>query len=119
MTASLPLDGDVLLLAGARASVTPDRLPELVRRAQSHLGPRLDEYARGFERVHADDDRALFLVPAGHWAELGAELGLADREADALRRAHEQQLLRVGTKSGRRDEFEAAVEIREAVIVGR
>lgn len=119
MTASVPLDGDVLLLAAARASVTPDHLPELVRRAQAHLGARLDEYDRAFECVHEDDERALFLVPDGHWTELGAELGLTDREADALRRAHEQQLLRVGTKGGRRDEFDTALEIRQAVVVGR
>lgn len=119
MTATVPLDGDVLLLAGARASVTPDRLPELVRRAQAHLGSRLDEYDRRYECVHEDDDRLLFLVPDGHWSELGAELGLTDREADAVRRAHEQQLLRIGTRDDRRDEFESALEIREAVVVGR
>ena len=75
---------EALLLAGARASVTPDRLPELVRRAQAHLGPRLDEYDRRFECVSEGDDRALFFVPEGHWDELGAELGIS-RQAVAAR----------------------------------
>ncbi|SFR51512.1 hypothetical protein [Halogeometricum limi] len=119
MPETIPLDGDVLLLAGARASVTPDRLPELVRLAQAHLRSRFDDYDREFESVHHGDDRTLFLVPEGHWTELGSDLGLEPREADALRRAHEQQLLRIGTKAGRRDEFETALEIREAVVVGR
>ncbi|MDS0294104.1 hypothetical protein [Halogeometricum luteum] len=116
---SLPLDGDVLILAGGRANVTPDRLVPLVRRAQAALGPRFDDYDRRFECVHADDARALFLVPRGHWAELGAELEIEAEAADALRRAHEQQLLRVGSNRGRREEFETAMEIREVVVVGR
>ncbi|ADQ66211.1 hypothetical protein C499_09534 [Halogeometricum borinquense DSM 11551] len=119
MTTTVPLDGDVLLLAGARASVTPNQLPDLVHRAQSYLVQRTAEYDRRFECIYDDADRSVFLVPKDHWAELGSELELENREADALRRAHEQQLLRIGTKHGRRDEFESAMEIREAVVVGR
>jgi hypothetical protein len=115
----VPLDGDVLLLAGARASVSPDRLPDLVRRAQRHLAPRIGEYERSYETVDRDDGRAVFLVPTDHWAGVGEELGLEAREADALRRAHEQQLRRLGSKTGRREEFVTALEIREAVVVGR
>ncbi|RDI72238.1 hypothetical protein [Halopelagius longus] len=117
--AELPLDGDVLVLAGAKASVAPDRLPELVRRAQRFLASRLDEYERTYETVEDDGERAVFLVPTGFWDEVGSELGLESREADALRRAHGQQLRRIGSKADRREEFVTALEIREALVVGR
>lgn len=115
----LPLDGDVLVLAGAKASVSPDRLPELVRRAQERLGPRLDEFERAYETVHADEERVVFLVSTGFWSDVGAELGFESREADALRRAHGQQLRRIGSETDRREEFVTALEIREALVVGR
>lgn len=115
----LPLDGDVLVLAGAKASVSPDSLPELVRRAQRHLAPRLDEFERAYETVDSDDERVVFLVSTGFWSDVGAELGLESREADALRRAHGQQLRRIGSKTDRREEFVTALEIREALVVGR
>ena len=113
-----PLDGQVLLLAAAKASVAPARLPRLVDRAQAQLGPRLEEYRRAYECVAEEDGRAVFLVERGHWAEVGRELGLDEREVDALRRAHEEQLRRTGTVGDRREEFESALDIREAVVVG-
>jgi hypothetical protein len=115
---SIPFDGDVLRYAGATASVAPKRIGPLLRTAQAHLGPRLDSYRRSFERVFADDERELFLVPVGHWADVGAELGLSEHEGDALQRTHDQQLRRIGTKTGRREELETALEIREAVVIG-
>jgi hypothetical protein len=36
-----------------------------------------------------------------------------------VRRAHEEQLRRYGGRTGRRDEIEAALEIREAVVIDR
>ena len=113
-----PLDGQVLVLAAAKASVAPRRLPGLVDRAQAHLGPRLEAYRREYECVAEEDDRAVFLVERGHWAEVGRELDLDDRGVDALRRAHEEQLRRTGTVGDRREEFESALDIREAVVVG-
>jgi hypothetical protein len=50
---------------------------------------------------------------------LGAELALGDREWKAVRRAHETQLERVGSRVGRREEFETALEIRSAVVISR
>jgi hypothetical protein len=113
-----PLDGQVLLLAAAKASVAPEEVPTLVDRAQGHLGPRLEAYRREYECVAEEDDRVVFLVEPGHWAEVGDELGLNEREVDALRRAHEEQLRRTGTVGDRREEFESALDIREAVVVG-
>lgn len=117
-SASLPLDGDVLLYAGATASVAPERIGPLLREAQVHLDARLETYRRSYECVFEETARAVFLVPEGHWEEVGAELDLPNREVDALRRAHGQQLKRIGSETGRRDEWETALEIREAVVVG-
>ena len=119
MTNGDPLDGEVLLLAGAKASLSPRRLPELVDAAQAHLGAELARYRREYEAVYEDDRLVVFLVEPDHWDGLAATLGVNDRERDALRRAHEEQLLWVGRDVDRREEFESALEIREAVVVGR
>ncbi|WP_276261075.1 hypothetical protein [Haloglomus litoreum] len=114
-----PMDGQVLLLAAAKASVSPQRLPDLVDLAQAHLGDRLAEYRREYEVAFTEPDRVGFFVEADHWDDLGGRLGFDDNETDALRRVHAAQLRRVGTDAGRRDEFETALEIREAVVIGR
>ncbi|MGQ4556654.1 hypothetical protein [Halobellus sp. GM3] len=114
----IPLDGDVLLAAAATASVSPARLAPLLRSAQAHLASRVDAYRRSYECAFEDGQRAVFLVPDGHWRELGAEIEITAREADALQRAHGRQLRRTGTKTNRRAEWESALEIREAVVVG-
>jgi hypothetical protein len=107
----IPIDPVPLRLAGAKASVSPERLPDLLRRAQADVVARLADYRRRYECVHEDDERAVFLVPTDHWREVGDRLGLRRREADAVRRAHDEQLRRL-------DEFDAALEIREAVVIG-
>lgn len=113
-----PIDGQALILATAKASVGPHRLPSLLARAQSDLGSRLDEYRRSFECVFDSSTRAAFLVPEGHWATLGDRLGFDRLETAAVRRAHEEQLRRLGSETDRRGEFETALEIREVVVVG-
>jgi hypothetical protein len=116
---SVPFDGTVLQQAAALGSVGPNRLPELLGRVDVSLRGKREAISRQFERVHSDESRELFLVPDDYWAELGAELGLAEREWQAVRRGHESQLLRVGSQLDRREEFESALEIRSAVVVGR
>jgi len=113
-----PLDGEVLLMAGAKASVAPERLPALVDRVQAELGPRVDEYRRQYECVHEDDDRAAFLADTDHWDRVGEELGLHRRERDALSRAHAEQIRRIGRKTDRETSLSSALEIRSAVVVG-
>lgn len=115
----LPFDGPVLLYAAATASVAPNRLPELLVDGQELLSGRIEAYHKQYECVQEDPDRSVFLVPTGHWAEIGEELGVNERETDALRRAHERQLWRVGAEAQRREEFDAALEIREAVVIGQ
>lgn len=113
-----PIDGHVVLLTAAKASVGPDRLPVLLAMAQAELGPQLETYARRYEKVHATPDARYFLVEEGHWEAIGDRLGVEPREADAIRRAHRNQLLRAGRREDRRREFATALDIREAVVVG-
>lgn len=113
-----PIDGQPLLLAAAKGSVKPDRLPDLLDRVQRHLALHLDEYRREYEQAVTTDAVEVFFVEPGHWAELGESVGLSDRETDAAKRAHEEQLLRLGTERDRREEFETALDLREVVVVG-
>ncbi|MFB6130229.1 MAG: hypothetical protein ABEJ28_05350 [Salinigranum sp.] len=117
-TDDVPFDGTVLQIAAAKASVGPGRLPALLAAVQTALEPDLGEYRRRYECVHEDESRIVFLVPADHWSGVGDRIGLTGREADAVRRTHAQQLLRVGSELDRREEFDTALEIREAVVIG-
>jgi hypothetical protein len=113
------IDGQVFMLASAKASVAPGRLSELLDRVQTTLDGRLETYRREFERVVAADDREVFLVPTDHWERIGHRLDLERREREAVARTHAEQLQRLGSRTDRREEFETALEIREAVVVGR
>lgn len=114
----LPFDGPVLVESGAKASLPPDRLPDQLRTVQAYLGDRLDDYRLEYERVVDDDAREVFLVESDHWTRIGDRLELDRREIDAVRRAHETQLKRLGSATDRRAEFETALEVRDAVVVG-
>ena len=112
-----PIDGEVLLLASAKASVGT-RLPELVERAQADLRLRVEELRMQNEIVHESSERVVFLVEEGFWESVGEQLEFDRKEVDAVRRAHVQQLRRLGRKEDRTSEFETALEIREPVVVG-
>lgn len=115
-----PIDGQVFMLAAAKASVGPGSLSDLLARVQTDLVDRIDAYRREFEQVGYDDgDREVFLVPADHWESVGERLGFGRRETRAVARTHAEQLRRIGSDTGRREEFETALEIRQAVVVGR
>jgi len=107
------------MLASAKASVAPGTLSELLSSVQSYLADRRDTYRREFERVVESDDREVFLVPTGHWEAIGDRLGVNDRETKAIVRTHAEQLRRIGSETGRDEEFETALDIREAVVIGR
>ncbi|PSP86316.1 hypothetical protein BRC83_01240 [Halobacteriales archaeon QS_1_68_17] len=113
-----PIEGTVLIATAAKASVGPDRLPRLVDRVQASLAGRREEYARRYERVYESADYEAFFVENDHWRTLGAELGLGERETDAVRRAHHEQLLRDGREQGCEEEFRTALEIRDCVVIG-
>lgn len=112
-----PIEGQIVLLAGAKASVPLERLSELLAETQSDLGGRMDEYRQRYECVHETQEWCVFLVEDGHWETVGNRLGFDRREWDGVRRAHEQQLYRIGRRERRRSEFDSALEIREAVLI--
>jgi hypothetical protein len=114
-----PLDGNALVVAAAKASVSGERLPDLADRAQEHLGPQLEQYARRYECGYEDETQAVFFVEGGHWTEIGEEMDIEEREWKALRRAHAEHLKRLGSELDRRQEFETALELREAVVIGK
>jgi hypothetical protein len=111
-----PIEGQVVLLAGAQASVTLQALSALLEDAQRHLVDRREDYGRRFERVEAGS-RTYYLADANHWERVGEELGLDDSEADAVRRAHGAQFRRDGRRLDRKAEFETAMEIRDPVAI--
>lgn len=112
-----PIEGQVVLIAGAKASIAVQRLPTLISRVQDDLGPRLDDYSHRYECVIAPADLRVFLAESGHWSAIGERLGFDRRETDAVQRAHTEQLLRIGRREDRREEYETALEIREAVVI--
>lgn len=103
----------------ARASVPPARLSELLAETQAALAERHDRYRRRYERAFATDGVEAFFVEEDHWTVFGDERGWSRRDHEAVARAHRRQLLHAGKQTGRREEFEAALELREAVVVGR
>ena len=119
MTTAHPIEGQIVLLAGARASVTLERLSAILPRAQRAVRDRHGEYARQFERIDGRDGIAYYLADPDHWATVGERLGFSDREADAVARTHAAQFRRDGRRSGRLAEFESALELREVVAVDR
>lgn len=112
-----PLDRRTIQAGAARTAVSRDELAELVGLAQVELSSNLTTYRRRYECVHEAADRCVFLVEDGHWGAVADHLRLESHEADALRYAHGEQLKRIGRRTGREDEFEAALEIREAAVV--
>ncbi|USZ67332.1 hypothetical protein NGM10_11385 [Halorussus salilacus] len=118
MTEDNPIEGQVLVLTAAKASVGGKRLPDLVAEARRAVEPRADELRRSYECVHEDDVRVVFLAPEDFWVDVGEDLGWSRREYEAVARAHAEQLLRVGRREDRLAEFETALDLREAVVVG-
>lgn len=116
MTAE-PIDRRTIEVAAGATAVSSRGLPDLVHLAQVELAANADAYRRWYECVHETEDRCTFLVESGHWARIADRLRLDAHEADALRRTHEEQLRRIGRRTGREREFEVALEIREVVVV--
>ena len=113
-----PIEGTALVKTAALASVPAARVPALLARVQEDLGTRIDAYRRRYERIAAEPDRETFLVEPDHWVEVADRVGLSERERDAVVRAHEAAVERIGSGSGRREEFETALEIRSGVVIG-
>ncbi|MFY4815617.1 hypothetical protein [Halorubrum sp. Atlit-26R] len=115
---SYPIEGTALVKTAALASVPAARVPALLARVQADLGPRIDAYRRRYERIAAEPERETFLVEPDHWGAVADRVGLTERERDAVVRAHEAAVERIGSGSGRREEFDTALEIRSGVVIG-
>lgn len=113
-----PIEGTVIVLVTAQAAVG-ERVPDLIDDVQAHLGPRLEEYTRRYEVVHETDDAVVCLAEDGHLSSVCADLDLDDRETDAVRRAHEEQARRIARDHDDASGLEAAIEIRDPVVIGR
>ena len=111
-----PIEGQIVLLAGAQASVPLRRLSTLLEHVQRHLGPDRETYARRFECIDGET-RVYYLLGDGDWERVGEELDLDEREVAAVKRAHREQFLRAGRRLDREAEFETALEIRQPVAV--
>lgn len=112
-----PIDGQVLLLAGAKASVTLEQLSALVARTQDYLGDHIHRYNRQYECAYDANAAKAYFVEPDHWQSIGTALGFNDRETAAVARTHAEQVRRFGKEQERQEEFEAALEIREAVVI--
>lgn len=112
-----PIEGQLLLAAAAKASVTLEQLSKLLERTQRHLEAEREKYARRYERIYAAAECEYYLVDDGHWATVGDELELAERESDAVRRAHEAQFQRLGRRLDREAEFDTSLDIREVAVI--
>lgn len=116
-----PIEGDVLVHVAAKASVPPRRLTPLIDTVQEEIAAESDSLCRRYETAYEAETGkgrtvALF-VDRGFWDRMGDRLGLTDREIDAVRRAHHEQLRAEGKRRDRLDEFETALEIRDCVVL--
>jgi hypothetical protein len=114
---SYPIEGQIVLLAGTQASVPLDQLPDLLGRVQSYLRANRVTYDREYERISGPREADYVCAESGHWDSIGTELGLSDREQDAVRRAHVAQFERDGRRLDRSEEFETTLEIRDVLAV--
>lgn len=114
---SYPIEGQIVLLAGTQASVPLDQLPDLLGRVQTYLRANRATYDREYERISGPREADYVCAESGHWDSIGTELGLSDREQDAVRRAHVAQFERDGRRLDRGEEFEATLEVRDVLAV--
>lgn len=117
MSRSHPIEGQIVLLAGAKSSVTLKRLSALLEDVQRHLAESRTEYERQFECIEGPDTE-YYLAGVDHWENVASALDLTSRERDAVRRAHEAQFRRDGRRLDREEEFERTLSIRCPVVIG-
>ncbi len=114
---SYPIEGQIVLLAGTQASVPLDRLPDLLEQVQTYLRANRETYDRKYERISGPREADYVCAESDHWDSIGTELGLSNREQDAVQRAHAAQFERDGRRLDRSEEFETTLEIRAVLAV--
>lgn len=118
MPGSRAIEGQIVLLASAKASVTLARLSELVEDIEDYVRDRRETYDRSFEQIEGVGGTRYYLTGPEQWDRIGSDLGLDGSETDAVRRSHEAQFQRDGRRLDRTEEFESALEIRTVVAIG-
>ncbi len=114
-----PINGPVVKITAAKASIAAERVLPLLDRVQDHLDHRAATIAREYELAYKQQGQAGYFVDEAFWQAVGARVDLDRRELDAVRRAHNEQLRHAGRRQGRRAEIESALEIRDCVLVNR
>lgn len=114
-----PIRREALVAAAVRAGVSPRRVPELVGLVQADLGLRVEEYRTRYECAHETKDVFVFFVEGGHWSTIADRLGFDDPDSVAVERAHTEHLRRIGLEADRLQEFAAALEVRDCVVIGK
>ncbi|MFD1647390.1 hypothetical protein [Haloarchaeobius litoreus] len=114
-----PIRDEAVLFAAATAGLPHRRVPELVGVVQADLGLRVDDYRNRYECVHETSDAFVFLVEGGHWATIGDRLGFDSTDSRAVECAHIEHLRRLAREADRVQEFAAALEVRECVVIGK
>lgn len=112
-----PIESQIVLLAGAKASVSLARLSEILAEVQPHLANDVEEYERRFEHIDAYGEGRYILAEEGYWQTIGDETGLTEREIEAVARTHAAQFERDGRRMDREAEFETTLEIRDVLMV--
>ncbi|WP_082224676.1 hypothetical protein [Halolamina rubra] len=116
---AVPFDATVLQQVAHGDGIPPRELPELLGRVDAHLIDSRESLRRRFESPYSDERRELFFVPPDYWDGVASVLSLSPVEKRSVQQAHERQLLRIGAETRRGSEFDAALDIRTAVVVGR
>lgn len=112
-----PIESQIVLLAGAKASVSLARLSELLAEVQPYLANNVSAYERRFEQIDAYGEGLYVLAEEGHWQTVGEETSLTEREIEAVARTHAAQFERDGRRMDREEEFETTLEIRDVLMV--
>lgn len=112
-----PIEGQIVLLAGAKASVSLVQLSDLLADAQAYLATELDDYERRFEQIDAYGVGTYILADEGYWERIGDAMECTQRETEAVARTHAAQFERDGRRMDREGEFETILEIRDVLMV--
>ncbi|GGN06955.1 hypothetical protein [Halarchaeum nitratireducens] len=101
------------------ADVDPATLDALLGRVADYLRGKERALERQYERAIGARDGVVLFADADFWARTGAALAFTEVETTAVKRAHEATLLLAGDRADRLGEFETALDVRTAVVLGR
>jgi len=101
------------------ADVDPETLDALLGRVADYFRGKERALERQYERAIDACDGVVLFADADFWERTGTALGFTEGEITAVKRAHEATLLLAGDHADRLGEFETALDVRTAVVLGR